>query len=236
MTTRILKIALVLAGLLYVLSSNVKAEENRASKQVPSSTEEVTVVVPQTFTGNDLIVWEAIDNALRNTPFSIINLEIQGFGGDVFEMNKFIQSVKYAQARGKIINMIVVGPSYSAHAFITCYANKVVLKPEGALMFHQMKQEQSFLFIRYGTVVTDAAALSLQDAVLDKCVASSRLNKSDVLAILNDSEVTITQKNGEIIKSYFSNSAGPLFVLEQVAKLIATIALGLVLIGLYRRA
>lgn len=238
MTNNITSIALR-AGLVLLLvtglafQNRIAHAEDLSSLSVAESS--VTVTVPQTFMGEDIAKWDDLSTSIRQAQVKTINLEIQGFGGDVFAMNRFIAAVKYAQQHGHIINMTVVGPSYSAHANIVCYANSVTIKPEGSLMFHQMKSGESLAGVDYEIVPTDAPSLALQTAVFDQCVSVGRLTKQDVVAIMNDEEVTITHKDGKLFKEYFPNSQGLLFTLEQLAHLVATVALIFILIGLYRR-
>jgi ATP-dependent protease ClpP protease subunit len=97
----------------------------------------ISIDVPQTFLGIDNLTWEQIAKIMRETTAETIILRITGYGGEVMTGNVVIRAIEDAQKHGKQVIMDIIGPSYSMHAYITCFANKVVMRDGAALMFHQ---------------------------------------------------------------------------------------------------
>lgn len=162
----------------------------------------ITIVVPESFLEpGDLDMWAQINVALRtdSNPDTTFTLEVQGEGGDALALNQTIAAIEYAKLRGSKIKMIVIGPAYSAHALLTCYADNLFLSPNGSLMFHDMK---SWSQVGPFTVASDSGMdinmQVLENGMLNQCINSGVLSKNETIDVLNGKEVSILPDNSHV--------------------------------------
>ena len=186
----------------------------------------IVLDVPETFQSDDP-VWLKYGQALREMPIDHWTFRITGYGGSVMDANRFISSIEDAQKQGKTVDMDVVGPAYSAHAIITCYADNVNLREGASLMFHSVSYVNSVFFglIQYGESNIDTATSAVQDRIFNQCVKKGILSKEDVAFIKNDGDVTLSKIDGKIVTTYSADPDRKSILVKELTSIL--VALGL---------
>ncbi len=234
-------VILVFGGMLCLLIPTAKAEGALKPINIvtvkPTPPEMVTLTVPMTFEGDDIAIWEGFSDGLGKTAIPVITFKVQGYGGIVLVANEFAQAVSDAVKAGKIINMDIIGPSYSAHAFITCYASKVSIREGAGLMFHSVAvfRETLFGLIQYADSATDPTTAAAQDTMFNQCISKGILTPIDVKYIKADGDVFITNVGGKILKTYMADPYRGTKLLSDAAFIVFLLSIALVLIGLAKR-
>lgn len=96
----------------------------------------VILSAPDSFEEDRIRQWSSLGNYLVTTNYKYYIIEWHGYGGYMYIMYDFIDSIKRAQNQGKIIILRMDGPSYSAHAVVGCYTDKIENNNIYFLMFH----------------------------------------------------------------------------------------------------
>jgi len=117
---------LIIFTLLLLLSTCIYAQAHAMT----------VIKVPDTF--ESVREWNYIDRLINSDQDKVYRLVWQGWGGEVSILKKFLNSVKSAQKKKKIIIIDVVGDSNSCHAMGVCSANKTLFKNNAILMFHSV--------------------------------------------------------------------------------------------------
>jgi len=193
--------------------------------------------VPNTFIGDDNAVWDVYIGGLRKTSATNIIFRVQGYGGSVMEANGFIQAVNDATAAGKDITMDVIGPAYSAHAFIVCAGKHVILREGSTLMFHAASFVRSYLFgmVEYMDSSKDPATEALQNRILNQCIKNGILTVLDVKYILADGDVNLSMVNNKLLKTYNVDVDRTTKLWSDLAMLVFLLSIILIFIGLAKR-
>lgn len=128
-------------------------------------------------------------------------LRIQGLGGIMLSANNLAHAIQSAQKDGVIIDMEVIGPAYSAHAYITCFSNKTTIEEGASLMFHGAGHGDSILFglIQFTSRDLDAASKASEQYMLQQCKTKGVLTDQNIVDINNNKEVTISKLDGKLI-------------------------------------
>jgi len=88
--------------------------------------------------------WKELGDKLVNSKAKVIHLELNGYGGSVLLLDRFIFKIQQAQKQGKYIVVIILNQADSCHAIIACYANRVVYSTSSSyLMFHPVAETDS---------------------------------------------------------------------------------------------
>lgn len=207
------------------------------SLSVPVPKKVIVFELPPVF-DYSLYAWYA-DSAelIRVTDATEIDVRVQGYGGSVLLVNQFGQALLDAQAQGKEIVMDVVGPAYSGHAYITCYANKVILRNGGALMFHAAYTIDSYFFglLTHRNMMQDPASHALNTAMFAQCKKVGRLTDKDIAVIEEGRDVTVARYGDMIVTTYSEDDESTSAFLSQIFALIASVSAIIVVIGLVKR-
>lgn len=99
-----------------------------------SSTTEIST--PTSFSDSNSSQWDRIGSYIQTCPYQTIILDWHGNGGWVDIGKKFIRDMQAAEHNGKYIIIKLVGPAYSVHALVPCYANRIINNDKYFLMFH----------------------------------------------------------------------------------------------------
>lgn len=198
----------VLIGImmLFVSSTSLAIGEEQVlqllqSTVKPIQADSITLETPLAFFEPG--VWGDLGHQIRDTQATKITLRVEGIGGIVLIGQPFIREIQDAQKNGKTINMDIIGPAYSMHAFITCYADKVSVRPGASIMFHSMGQSQSYLFglVTTKNIKLDKSSEIMQDAFFGQCIKNKILTGADADYIKKGGDVIISNVDGILIKS-----------------------------------
>lgn len=214
---------------------NTLVKLTQALKQ--SDTDPLVLDVPEVFDYAIADAWTDIQNKMLTTTAKNIVLNISGFGGYTNLGNKFTRAIQASQALGKKVTMVIVGPSYSLHAFITCYADKIVILPGAALMFHTPYTISTHLFgmITYRDTTLDPASEASYLTTLELCQAKTILSKEDIANISDGKDVTIANVDNTIVKVVSPDDLSLASTISNIAVVILYAASFLVLVGLIKR-
>lgn len=138
---------------------------------------------------------------------------------------------------GKKVVAKIVGPSYSAHAYLSCFADKVEFTDGGSLMFHSVYVKDSILFglIEYNNFDTDFSQKILVNSMIKQCEKVGLINAKDIAVINNGRDVTVTMKNNKLQKIYSDDEFGKEYLVKEIAKLFVEVSLILGLIILIKK-
>lgn len=219
----------------------VKAAQDAINKLVKDATtikSTVGVTVPLIFAFENENDWKSIEAGIASADNTVtIVLQTQGVGGVVYLMNEFVNEIKNAQDRGVVINMDVMGPAASAHAFMTCYANNVHIREGASLLFHEPYAEGSALngLVTWRDTMSDPANTTLEDSFYTQCIKAGRLTKQDVIDIKAGSDVIIANQGGKLMHIVSHDAMDYLNVINQLMWILAAAAAALVILGLAKR-
>lgn len=212
--------------------STTKGTSNASGIPLMSMIKEKTVYLstPMTFVGNDIGVWDMITDTLynitedRETQYNII-FNVQGFGGDAYTLNKVANMLMFVSARNVKVYMRVVGPSYSAHAFLTCTTPNVIITPTGSLMYHAVAEYKSlFGLATYRNIdIQEPQLESMASQIYDLCVLNNRLTPAAVDLIKNGKEVIQMPKGDKIVTYETKDRYGLATAIPEAAKNLGVI-------------
>lgn len=138
-------------------------------------------------------------------------INIQGYGGRADLMNTVMTAIEEAEKKGIKIQMNVIGPAASAHAFLTCSTpSNVHINPRGALMFHSPGILKSIfgLSVYKTTGMPDKLIpTAVNEALFNTCIANNKLSKEQVNAI----------KAGAMVEIVYDGSGTLIAVVEDDA-------------------
>lgn len=144
-----------------------------------------TVAIPKFFDESNADEWEKLGGAIEETNSNVIVFKVNGSGGNFDVAFQFIQDIKAAQRAGKIIKAEVTGDAASAHAFVLCAVDEVVMRPGAYIMFHGGVVIQEFMTIPIVVPPFDHETLLRESLILDECVEKGRLTKEQVNDIMH---------------------------------------------------
>lgn len=230
---------------LLLLSSNLFALGVRPPQDeapfISPPPKDITVAIPKTFyVLEDVQLFEKISFNLRHTKeldIGKVTFLVQGQGGVALYGQELMKAIKAAQENGAIVNMRVIGPAYSMHAYITCVANKVELEDGAAVMFHGIATQNSFLYglIQYEDRNQDPSTVAEQDWFFRECKKTGRLNDEQITAIKEGKTVTIARFDNELVTTIESSDDGYFAAANQLLEALIAASLGLVIVGLAKR-
>jgi hypothetical protein len=226
----IFKFALILWAITTVLCLNIVHSAHAAN--IPA------IFVPSEFDQDNLDKWKDIENNIINAqPDDVITLLVQGYGGEVLMLNEIVTTIEAGQARGVIINMILIGPAKSAHASLLCAADNLSINDGGSAMFHAGAYIHTMIFglIEYRDTKVGAADAILRDNLVAKCKDSGLLTDQDIYQINLGQDVTLYLKNNQLARIYEHDSAGPEFVSKEQIKLGILGLCGILLLVMIKR-
>jgi len=208
--------------------------QNSIAELIP---QEIELDTPLTFMSDEVYIWTKLGAFMRDMAIKKWTLRISGYGGLATEANKFIESILDARKQGKQIIMDVVGEAYSAHALITCAADKVILREGASLMFHGMSITRSYLFglITYQDDTMGLESGAVQHKMFSLCKKAGVLNDNDIAYLVGGGNVVMVNVQGIITKHQVPDTDRNYKLLESLAALIGLGAGVLVLVGLAKR-
>ena len=137
----------------------------------------------------DQAVWKQITNRIESLSNSHIVLKLAGYGGDVVQEAYMVDVIKEAQKRGNTIEIDLVGPTISAFAMMSCYADVVTFKPGSSLLFHSMKSG--------GSRHINPEFQLVQKEQFAQCKSKGFLTPATIEAIIKSGKaVIVTKKDG----------------------------------------
>lgn len=221
---------------LLLCSTNVFAEAITLNINPPQP-KAIVLDVPESFVGENNNIWIRYGQALREMDIQQWTFKVTGYGGNVLDANRFIKEVVSAQQNGKKIIMDIVGPAYSAHAIITCYADTLIVEPGASLMFHSMSYDKSYLFglIEYNSSELDPSSQVLQDNLLSHCVSVGLLTTQDVKYLQTDGDIVISYKDDKMVKVYSKDPDRLTKLFKDIGSIIATTLGFLAIVFLVKR-
>ena len=219
--------------------ADTRAMLNKAMDSLTLTLQPKNLVIetPLTFMQQDFDRWDQIVVQIRAFDGDQITLLLQGVGGIVFEGNKVIRAIQDYQARGHKVIMHVIGPAYSMHAMLVCFADRVTMDEGSSLMFHSAGLDGSFLFglIHYKASDPDPASKAMVKYMLDACVTKGILTRQNLSWIAQGNDVTIVHEDQTFYKAFSRDPEGPIDVVSQVITTIVALALGLLIIAIIKR-
>lgn len=233
MIKRLLMLLVFIPGLAF-------AGENAISFLVPmTATIPITITVdtPETFMGEDNVTWDMIIDGIKRTEKGqTLVMKVQGFGGQVTEGNRLVNAMVDAEKKGVTIVADIVGPAYSMHAYMALFASKIILEPNGSLMFHAMATSDSFLgLISFHNTTLDPATETLVNYYNNQALSRGVLTKSEISAILNGKDVYKTTIDHRIITVIVEDDEGTWSIVEQSLMLFIKIVIVIFILGLGKR-
>jgi hypothetical protein len=236
----LIAVTLVLTTLLhYAPKAQAEAQATAAPPvpTIPALIQELSIDVPPVITGSDPFFVKL--GAFLNGSLApkSITLKITGVGGEAMVGNKFIRDIISAQEKGVSVNMRVVGPAYSMHAFLVCFANKVTLDDGATLMFHSVYVMKTHLFglVHIRDTSLDPASEASQDFFLNKCKEVGRLTDADIKVIKAGGDVFISHEGNRIVTTHVSVDECLEGTIEEILDIVLAVALGLLLIAAIKR-
>ncbi len=214
-------VILVISSLFFVLPTSLFAAEipqATSTEQVQKDLNDlkaklqrksVVLTIPEVFDESSVEAFNQLETGLREIQNVDVTLEVTGLGGDGLMMNDFIRAIEDAQANGNTIRMDIIGPAASAHAFITCYANSVTMRPGSSLLFHQGYGFISLFMgmLEYRQMATQSIITNMTDGMMQECVKRGRLTAKDTEVIKSGDDVIYIAADGKITKQYERDSA-----------------------------
>ena len=134
------------------------------------------------FSKEDEKDWDALGQFIVNSNFKTYVLEWGGVGGYVYIGHDFIHYLQTAQAQGKKIVLNLVNPSYSMHAVVACYADKL-LNSDNVLMFHEEGFFEGKMYYRIAPKDSDI------QADLEQCTKAGILTQNDIKTLESGNEI-----------------------------------------------
>ncbi len=140
---------------------------------------------------------EALIKQIRETPSKDIIIKWRGFGGAVILSLDVIRTFEDAQKDGKVITLDIISEADSAHAYISCFADKVVLRDGSSLMFHAPYSMDSNHNKVHEYEPSSEAQFNL---MLKHCVSKGFLTYKEIIDLtVFYKAVYITNVNGQIV-------------------------------------
>ena len=102
-----------------------------------SASQALVLATPPAFDTNNSDAWFNLAQAIKTSSDKFIQILAYGYGGDVEMLHQFTNAIQDAQIKGKLIEIIVVYPAWSASAMMVCYADKVTFQKDGELNYHR---------------------------------------------------------------------------------------------------
>lgn len=174
-----------------------------ANIQAPASLSNIpNVVVPIMFTVPEWDQWNQLGQNMATTQLPEVRLIVQGFGGIVFIGNTFIRQMQAAQSKGLKVDMEVVGPVYSLHAMLICFADNLMIDEGVTLMYHGISVQTSLFGIPYNNFDLTPDMQAQEQYFIDACVNKGILTQEDIDHIKNKDDVYITMRHGVLVRQY----------------------------------
>jgi hypothetical protein len=170
--------------LLILLIPSLALAEIQLPKPDPKPQIEV-ISAPVVFDESSAEAWSKISEELLTTTADTVIIELQGYGGQIIEGNAFIRSMVLAEQRGLKVIIDVIGPTYSMHANLVCFATAFKLEPGATLNFHAVAYESTSWGFTKKEYALDKASLDLEQYFFDQCKSVGLLNDK----LINDIEV-----------------------------------------------
>lgn len=237
-----LTILMIVLGLtLLTFSGKSSAEEDSIPFVVTQikapDPDPLVIAVPEVFMPQTYDQWTEINRQIVNTTAKHIQIQVQGYGGDIDMGNRFIRALQQAQADGKKVEMIVSGSSYSLHAFITCYADSVALLPGASVLFHQAYSVDSFIFgmINFRNTDLDPPSAVLLQSMFNQCEAKGILTQKEVTEIKAGRDVTVSNVGGTIVRTVSQDEMSIYQTASDIAKVVLYLSILLIIIGVIKR-
>lgn len=123
--------------------------------------------------------WQSLGNYLVNSNYKVYIINWQGQGGSTNIGKPFLRAIQQAQHQGKTIILNLTGNSYSMHALVFCYVNRVINHTNSYAMFHA----DAVL----GVVQTQRQ--SVINGELNQCRSRGVLTAYDIMEIWSGHEV-----------------------------------------------
>lgn len=231
--------AFILATVLFVYSGFANCEEGipviPAPTLVAAAAEAppVSLDLPSTFDASNFDWWRKLGLLLREGKLKSIILRDRGTGGDFDTVMDVVRSIDDAQASGTSVIIDVIGPAASGHAYMTCTANKVILRDGASLLFHHSYGLASFAWdkIIVRILSADIPTTTQEDYLLNECKKRGRLNDSDIAAIKAGDDVIIARVGNKQTRYHVSDngSLANMTLITLVKVFIDLVAVGMCL-------
>lgn len=227
--------AMILSQVLSQVSGEVST---KVLEPVIGDKTEVVLTTPDTFLPQDYAFWDNLILVLKSGEIKSLVLNVRGQGGSIDKQFAVSRAIEDAQKQGIKIHMNVIGPAYSAHAFLTCYVDKkdLTIEPGAGLMFHQAYGFGDFIFglISYKSTSLDPLQQNMINYTYKKCIENGELTQLGVDSVNAGKEIYIVMnaagqleqsstkgstRNVPLIDSIIHLALDVLFVLSIVAAL-----------------
>ena len=167
-----------------------------------------------------------------------ITLRVTGNGGDITTANRTIRAIEDYKSRGGIVNMTVIGPTISAHAFLLCYASNLKFEPYTTATFHGTGVYVSHLFglITYRSRTDAVEGVVEEQKSLEDCVKVGLLTSADVKSIVTGHRIVlISDRDGNIKKLVLDDfDTGTVNILRYTLDILIYLLVFVVLAWLFR--
>lgn len=193
---RIMLFSIIGLGILVALL--IPLIDKTISKSVISnnSNSPLLLRVPSTFDLDNAAQWSVLEQIIVGTDAKVVELEWQGFGGYVVVGGSFINSIKLAQAKGTKIVIRLIGPAYSMHADVACYADKVIFEDVGSLNFHSTKIVSGANEPARYITPNDGADFYEEMALFKQCESKGFLTENLINEIVVNHNMIMVTKDG----------------------------------------
>ena len=142
--------------------------------------------VPSSFLDENKKEWARLEEDISSSWSKNIVLLWQGEGGSVLIGAEFIQTIRQAQQEGKMITLNLIGPAVSMHAFVGCYADRIIYQDGASLNFHAIKAGDGYI------TAADAAFWNEEMSWYARCKDKGLLSTQNIVDIMvNHKMVTI---------------------------------------------
>lgn len=156
--------------------------------------------MPNEFTANKEEAWGNFLLAIKNDKDNHIVIYANGLGGRVDLLYVYMKTITYIKyTHLGIIDEIMTGNSYSAHAIAACQADTLEFNGHW-LMFH-MVEGIPLLSKEYKIFNTDGDKMYFK-ALSRECMTKGILTNQDIDKMFQGFEVWVTKQNGKFVKHY----------------------------------
>ncbi len=133
--------------------------------------------------------------------------------------------------------MEIIGPSYSAHALVTCYADHVNMREGSSVMFHSISSQQEYFFglVSYSDSSLDPSSMIMQSAMFKQCKSKGILTDSDIKFLEANGDITIGVVDGVLVRVYASDPARGLKLTSDIVTLLGALFAFIFVVGLVKR-
>lgn len=200
----------------------------------------IVVYTPMSFMDRDIDLWEQVSQQLLNYNGGnqTLKLVVSGVGGDLMVVDRVMDAIERAQAKGLKVEMEASGNVISGHALLMCAADTISMRPNTLVVYHYAGSFTDYFFGYFTVreVNKSLEAAVIMHNILSKCERKGLLTLEQIKAIEGGYKVSIVNIDGSVMAivdaDYYS---GYLYYIQNLAYILFLYGLAVVTVGLFKR-